>query len=166
MKFCCRVARSQSRSKNVKIKATLSWKHFTGATAVSVHWCCWVDRNFGFGFLGDATILEQPWSVSAVANQALRGRGPTVPLGYFRVSPTRIHKQQRAMRFKVSGTLVIKIPSVLEGFQSDKQLPSFPPLLLFLAPPPTLFTRRNQLNLPTSGRVRLRLLISISKAAR
>lgn len=44
------------------------------------------------------------------------------------------------MRFEVSGTLVIKIPSVLEGFQSDKQLPSLPPLLLFLALPATLFT--------------------------
>lgn len=43
------------------------------------------------------------------------------------LSPTRKHKQERMMRFEVSGTLVIKFPSVLEGFQSDKQLPSLPP---------------------------------------
>ncbi|TNM98131.1 hypothetical protein fugu_014377 [Takifugu bimaculatus] len=71
------------------------------------------------------------------------------------LSPTRKHKQERMMRFEVSGTLVIKFPSVLEGFQSDKQLPSPPPPLLFLAPPVTLFTRRNRLHFPTSGRVRL-----------
>lgn len=70
-------------------------------------------------------------------------------------SPTRKHKQERMMRFEVWGTLVIKFPSVLEGFQSDKQLPSLPPPLLFLAPPATLFTRRNRLHFPTSGRVRL-----------
>lgn len=71
------------------------------------------------------------------------------------LSPTRKHKQERMMRFEVSGTLVIKFPSVLEGFQSDKQLPPLPPPLLFLAPPATLFTRRNRLHFPTSGRVRL-----------
>lgn len=70
-------------------------------------------------------------------------------------SPTRKHKQERMMRFEVWGTLVIKFPSVLEGFQSDKQLPSLPPPLLFLAPPATLFTRRDRLRFPTSGRVRL-----------
>lgn len=71
------------------------------------------------------------------------------------LSPKRKHKQERMMRFEVSGTLVIKFPSVLEGFQSDKQLLSLPPPLLFLAPPATLFTRRNRLHFPTSGRVRL-----------
>lgn len=70
-------------------------------------------------------------------------------------SPARKHKQERMMRFEVWGTLVIKFPSVLEGFQSDKQLPSLPPPLLFLAPPATLFTRRHRLHFPTSGRVRL-----------
>lgn len=67
------------------------------------------------------------------------------------LSPTRKHKQERMMRFEVSGTLVIKFPSVLEGFQSDKQLLSLPPPLLFLAPPATLFTRRNRLHFATSG---------------
>lgn len=51
-----------------------------------------------------------------MTKQVPRGRSLTALLGYSRVSLTRKHKQPRVMRFKVSGTLVIKIPSVLEGF--------------------------------------------------
>lgn len=82
------------------------------------------------------------------------------------LSPTRKHKHERMMRFEVWGTLVIKFPSVLEGFQSDKQLPLLPPPLLFLAPPATLFTRRNRLHFPTSGRVRLAGFVPIAGSAR